>query len=116
MKVVGIVTRFDLYTVPVKHIWYTARVHLASDVPALLAAFAKYQAVGALDEKTSVLFQIGLDTCMVGLVYSTTAGQPSAFDPFYEVEPVSLFVPPTNGTVVSFTDILASAFTDVDQP
>ncbi|CAG8979684.1 hypothetical protein HYALB_00003915 [Hymenoscyphus albidus] len=112
----GIVTKYDLYTAPVKNIWYTARVHLASDVPALLAAFVQYQNEGALDEKTSVLFQIGLDTVTVGLVYSENARQPAAFDPFFRIAPLVLFVPPTNGTVVSFTDVLGAVFGDADQP
>lgn len=113
---VGIVTKYDLYTVPIQKIWYTARVHLASDVPALLAAFAQYQAEGALDAKTSVILQLGLDTCIVGLVYSEEAVQPAAFDPFFAVNPIAFFVPAQNGTVVTFTAILSAAFTDVDQP
>lgn len=53
---------------------------------------------------------------MVGLVYSEEAVQPAAFDPFFNVAPIALFVPAQNGTVVTFSDILAAAFTDVDQP
>ncbi|KAL9118079.1 MAG: hypothetical protein Q9187_005380 [Circinaria calcarea] len=47
----GIVTQFDLYTIPVKNIWYQVEIYTTDQVPALLDAFAQWQENGALDVK-----------------------------------------------------------------
>ncbi|KAF4625681.1 hypothetical protein G7Y89_g12485 [Cudoniella acicularis] len=109
----GIVTRFDLYTVPIDKIWYSAIVYSSSDVPQLLSAFVRWQNEGSLDTKSSVIFQIGLDVCSVGLVYSEPANLPLAFAPFYNITPLAVPISPTNGSISSLSDILGGAFTQV---
>lgn len=106
----GIVTRFDLYTVPLRDIWYQASVYSVDQADAILEAYAKWQLnEGAVDTKATIGLGIGLDVISVGLVYAEPAYRPSVFAPLYELEPLALAVavPPTNGTVSLLTTIMA---------
>ncbi len=109
----GIVTRFDLYTIPVKAVWYQVAIYTADQVPAILDAFAQWQTKGASDLKSTVALIIGLETTTLGLIYSAAADKPAAFAPFYDLVPLVVAVPPTNGTVKTLTDILGSTFSEV---
>lgn len=106
----GIVTRFDLYTIPVKNIWYQVAIYTPDQAPAILDAFAEWQEKGASDLKSTVALIVTLETVTVGLIYSAPAEKPAAFDSFYDIPAVAVAVPPTNGTVLSLTQILASTF------
>ncbi|MCJ1348031.1 hypothetical protein MMC31_006262 [Peltigera leucophlebia] len=106
----GIVTRFDLYTIPVKNIWYQVAIYTPDQAPAILDAFAEWQEKGASDLKSTVALIVALETVTVGLIYSAPAEKPAAFDSFYDIPAVAVAVPPTNGTVLSLTQILASTF------
>lgn len=109
----GIVTRFDLYTIPVQGIWYQVGMYTTDQVPAILDAFAEWQEKGgASDVKSTVALIVGLETTTLGLIYSEHADKPAAFAPFYDIPPATLAVPPTNGTVLSITQILGSTFSN----
>lgn len=103
-------TRFDLYTIPVKNIWYQVAIYTPDQAPAILDAFAEWQEKGASDLKSTVALIVALETVTVGLIYSAPAEKPAAFDSFYDIPAVAVAVPPTNGTVLSLTQILASTF------
>ncbi|KAI0850546.1 FAD-binding domain-containing protein [Daldinia vernicosa] len=113
----GIVTRFDLYTVPVRGIWYQASIYSVDQADALLEAYAKWQQnEGATDLKATVGLGIGLDSISLGLVYSEPTGdQPSVFAPFRDIEPLMVAVPPTNGSISALTAIMASTGTGSDR-
>lgn len=106
----GIVTRFDLYTIPVKTIWYQVAIYTPDQAPAILDAFAEWQEKGAAEVKPTVAFIIALETVTVGLIYSAPAEKPAAFAPFYDISAATVAVPPTNGTVPSLTQILGTIF------
>ncbi|KAL9115567.1 MAG: hypothetical protein Q9187_007280 [Circinaria calcarea] len=108
----GIVTQFDLYTIPVKNIWYQVEIYTTDQVPALLDAFAQWQENGALDVKSTVALIVGLQSTTLGLIYSAPAMKPAAFAPFYDIPAAVVAVPPTNGTVLSLTQILGTTFTN----
>ncbi|KAH9992264.1 FAD-binding domain-containing protein [Xylariaceae sp. FL0662B] len=109
----GIVTRYDLYTVPVRDIWHQWAIYPVDQAVAILEALVQWQKEGASDTKSTVALIIGLDNIILGLVYSTPADRPSAFAPFYKLQPPLMFpVPATNGTVKSLTDFLSNAFSD----
>ncbi|KAI1392017.1 FAD-binding domain-containing protein [Hypoxylon trugodes] len=109
----GIVTRYDLYTIPVRDIWYRWDMYAVDQAPAVLDAMVKWQNEGASDLKSTVALIIGLDGVVVGLIYSAPANQPSAFAPFHELPtPVAAIVPPLNGTVKTLTDFLSNTFSD----
>lgn len=39
----GIVRRFDMYTIPVRNIWFQATVYPLTELPKVLAAFTEWQ-------------------------------------------------------------------------
>ncbi|MDI1493407.1 MAG: hypothetical protein OHK93_005196 [Ramalina farinacea] len=108
----GIVTRFDLHTIPVHDIWYQVTVYTPDQAPAILEAFAEWQEKGASDLKSTVALIIALETVTVGLIYSAPAEKPSAFSPFDDLPAGTVAVPATNGTVLSLTTILGTTFSN----
>ncbi|KAI0096162.1 FAD-binding domain-containing protein [Nemania sp. FL0031] len=108
----GIVTRYDLYTVPVWSVWYRWDTYAIDKADAILDAMAKWQSEGASDLKSTVALIMSLDSIVVGLIYSAPTDNPSVFAPFYEIQPVTPLVAPTNGTVKTLTDFLADTFSD----
>lgn len=95
-----------------KNIWYQVEIYTTDQVPALLDAFARWQENGALDVKSTVALIIGLQSTTLGLIYSAPAEKPAAFAPFYDIPAAVVAVPPTNGTVLSLTQILGTTFTN----
>ena len=87
-----------------KHIWYQVEVYTSDQVPTLLDAFAQWQENGASDVKSTVALIVGLE------IYSAPAEKPEAFAPFYDIPAAMVVVPPTNGTVLSLTQILSTTF------
>lgn len=104
----GIVTKFDLYTIPVHDIWYQVSIYTSDQAHACIDAFTEWQNNGSSDLKSTVAMIIGLDSITVGLLYSKPTTLPAVFEPFNKLTPALVAVPPTNGTVVSLTQILAS--------
>jgi hypothetical protein len=102
----GIVTRFDLYTVPVGQIWYQVSVYSVDQASDVLDAFVEWQNNGASDLKSTVALVIGLESITVGLIYAKPTEHPDAFDPFYNVTPLAVAVPGTIGTTGSLTAII----------
>ncbi|KAL8859642.1 MAG: hypothetical protein Q9178_003756 [Gyalolechia marmorata] len=111
----GIVTRFDLYTIPVKNIWFQVTIYTPDQVPAILEAFAQWQNQGASDVKSTVALIVGLEATTVGLIYSAPADKPEAFDPFYSIPPAVVAVAPGNNTVLGLTNILGTTFSNIPQ-
>ncbi|TGO65532.1 hypothetical protein BCON_0002g01180 [Botryotinia convoluta] len=107
----GIVTRFDMYTIPIRNIWFQATAYSLTELPNILAAFTEWQKNGAqTDPKTSVLINILNTGCSLGLVYSEPATYPDAFAPFAAIPNGIVRVPATNATVSLLSTILGSAF------
>ncbi|KAI8623064.1 hypothetical protein F5Y19DRAFT_468801 [Xylariaceae sp. FL1651] len=97
----GIVTRYDLYTVPsIFNVWGTVLVYPVDQAPDVLAAFAEWEKTGASDTKTSVSLSIALDFITVGLMYSEpVSATPDAFSSFSKLTPLAVVSPPTNFTM-----------------
>lgn len=87
-------------------------VYTPDQAPAILDAFVEWQENGASDLKSTVALIIALETVTVGLIYSAPAEKPPAFAPFYDISAATVAVPPTNGTVLSLTQILATTFSN----
>lgn len=93
----GIVTRYELRTWPLKHIWYQLTVYSPDQTRDLLKAFAAYQKLP--DTKGSVSMIVTLSSVVVGLVYSEPLESPEFFQHFYAIPPLAVAVPSTLGTV-----------------
>jgi len=106
----GIVTRYDLYTIPVYEIWGQITIYAPDQAFEVLAAFDDWQLNGSSDIKSSVSLTITLDSITVGLTYSEPANLPDVFSPFYKIPPLFVAVPSFNTTFAVVNQILASAF------
>ncbi|KAI9662346.1 MAG: hypothetical protein M1821_008513 [Bathelium mastoideum] len=111
----GIVTRFDLYTVPIKNIWYEVQTYTPDHADAVLDAFTQWQNDGASDVRGTIALVMGLESLTVGLLYSVPAERPACFSPFYNLSGAVTAIPPTNGTVNTVTQILGTVFSKVPQ-
>ncbi|KAH9208267.1 hypothetical protein DL95DRAFT_467911 [Leptodontidium sp. 2 PMI_412] len=107
----GIVTRFDLSTVPIRDLWYSMSTYAITEVPEILLAFEQWQLRSA-DPKSAILVRVGLDSCTITLVYSSPWSKvgPPCFNAFYGINVMEYLILPTNGTVVSLTKALAKLF------
>lgn len=106
----GIVTRFDLYTIPVGVIWYKVTVHSLEQAFEIFDAFVQWQNEWSSDIKSTAIIGVTLDSISLGLVYSAPLQKrPEVFAMFDNIEPLVTAVPPTNGTPSSLTAISGSA-------
>lgn len=110
----GIVTRYDLYTVPsIFIIWGTVLVYLVDQAADVLAAFAEWERIGASDTKSSVALSIALDSITIGLMYSEPVSDtPDAFSSFSKLTPLAVISPPTNFTMPEVSQFLSASFPD----
>ncbi|KAJ4387626.1 hypothetical protein N0V93_008223 [Gnomoniopsis smithogilvyi] len=108
----GIVTRYELMTIPTNKIWYEFLVVSNSQAHAVIEVFEVWQKTSAsTDAKGTVALIMGLDSITLGFIYSQPAtARPAAFDAFSSITPFTTAVPPTNGTVSSLTAILGAGF------
>lgn len=105
----GVVTRFDLYTVPVYDAWVQLSVYAPQDAPNLISAFEEWQKTRAPDSKSSADLIISLDFAVLILAYSEPTPQPPAvFQPFFSVTPLQVVIPPMNLTFSQLCTILGS--------
>ncbi|KAF7594710.1 hypothetical protein BBP40_008603 [Aspergillus hancockii] len=105
----GIVTRFDLYSIPVNNIWYQMGIYQIEQVPSIFEAFAEWQN-NSSDVRATVALIVSLDIVTLGLIYSEPSSQqPTCFAPFSDIPAITYAVPPTNGTVLALTQILGAA-------
>lgn len=102
----GIVTRFDLYTIPVSQIWCQLSIYAPDQALNVLDAFSQWQNEGASDYKSIVALSLGLDTISVGLLYSSPTDHPSVFAHFDRLHPLQVIVPPSNITFAYLSEVL----------
>ncbi|KAL9079555.1 MAG: hypothetical protein Q9157_001552 [Trypethelium eluteriae] len=106
----GIVTRFEVNSVPVRNIWYNVSVYPNSQVPAIFDAMTEWQENGAIDDTLgTVALIVGLETTEVGLLYAQPTYRPDSFTPFYGLAAGTVVIPPTNGTLAEVTTILGES-------
>lgn len=107
----GIVTRYDLYTLPVYDIWIELSIYSTDQAPDVLRAFDQWQLDGASDVKSSVALAISVEAVTVLLLYTEpSVDTPPAFAPFYDLEPLQVAVPARNATFSFVAELVASSF------
>ncbi|KAI1178067.1 FAD-binding domain-containing protein [Nemania sp. FL0916] len=107
----GIVTKYDLYTVPSYEIWGQQTLYSIDQAYDILAAFDEWQTNGAADVKSSVTLLIALDYAIVGLMYSEPLPQvPDIFSSFSKLVPLQTIVPSSNLTFSEITQLLSASF------
>ncbi|KAI4865259.1 FAD-binding domain-containing protein [Hypoxylon rubiginosum] len=107
----GVVTRYDLHTIPVHEIWYQLAVYPPESASTILDIFAEWQMnEGSEDLRANLVLSMGLDAHLLALIYSAPAPAnqtPSAFAPFSVLEPLQVITPAKSGTYATFDQDLA---------
>lgn len=110
----GIVTRYDLNTIPVGEVWYQLNVYSTDQAPDLLEAVADWQAnAGSSDPDGNIGLIVGLEYITLALIYGKPQDSlPETFNVFKELVPLQVALPATNGTfqqLNAIADSLASS-------
>ncbi|KAI1145859.1 FAD-binding domain-containing protein [Nemania diffusa] len=95
----GIVTRFDMFTMPVHDVWYEVAIYSTDQASEVFDAFALWQTSDQFDPKASVTLFMSLDFITVGLLYSASTQRPTVFAPFQNLTPMQVVVPGIDGTL-----------------
>lgn len=106
----GIVTKFELYTVPVYLVWGSILVFSVDQASEVIEAFDQWQNHGADDVKSTAAIIISLDTVTLLLFYSdpVPAPPPAVFAPFDSIKPLAIPLPPTNMTFHAINQIISA--------
>jgi hypothetical protein len=103
---VGIVTRFDLYTVPLHQVWYKFNMYNISQYEQILAATVEVQDAMEDDDKAGFIFNADQGVVLVGFIYAQWTQRPAVFKAFDDLTPISVFAAEANGTVLSLSSHL----------
>ncbi|KAK7996415.1 hypothetical protein PG989_004455 [Apiospora arundinis] len=106
----GIVTRFEVDTIPTNEMWYSLTIYPSGHAEEVLDVMARWQLGGAHDLKASIQLVLGLDSIIVLLCYSEVASLPVSFKPFYELPDGQVVLPPTNSTFHSLMKMIGETF------
>lgn len=105
----GIVTEFELETVPVDKIWYESRIYGPGESRQLFKAVREYQELSEEDPRASFAFSLSSNHTIVAFIYSEPVERPDVFSMFYDIPYEKHFIEPTLGTPYT----LAAAFEKV---
>ncbi|KAL0262792.1 hypothetical protein SLS55_001765 [Diplodia seriata] len=105
----GIVTAFELETLPMEHIWYEARIYGPQQNRRLLKAVHDYQEAAEEDPRSSFAFSLSNNHTIVAWIYSEPVERPDVFSMFYDIPFERHFIEPSFGTPYT----LAKAFETV---
>ncbi|KAI9711712.1 MAG: hypothetical protein M1820_001856 [Bogoriella megaspora] len=104
----GIVTRFDLYTHPDYRLWYNLRVYSASESDKVFEASIEVQKAMEYDDRIGFFLVVNPSLFVAGILYrGECTSAPKVFHAFDGIEPIQMAIPPTNGTDLSATRVLA---------
>ena len=112
MNRTGIVTEFELETVPIGQVWYEARVYPPSENRKLLRAVREYQVAAEYDVHASLAFSLSYSHKFVAFVYSKPNERPAVFDMFYDIPFQLSFIEPSIRTQYSLVKAFASVLGD----
>ncbi|KUI58320.1 Bifunctional solanapyrone synthase [Cytospora mali] len=106
----GIVTSYHIETARSNAAWFEALIFSPDQANDVLDAFAQWQLEGgSTDTRGNVNSVMALDEIAVLLVYAGhPPDSPSEFSPFYELEPLAVLVPGTNGTIQDVETLVSS--------
>ena len=98
---IGIVTRFDLYTYPDYRVWYTFKVYNISDISQVMKASVEVQNAMEDDDRIGFFLSVNAGFFVAGMLYRGWTDFPSVFYAFDSITPMTIAVPETNGTQLS---------------
>ncbi|KAK4235969.1 bifunctional solanapyrone synthase [Achaetomium macrosporum] len=105
----GIVTRFDLATIPIHTVYAEIQTYAAAESAAVLRALAAWQlGTGASDVRATVVAISSLSGTTVGFIYSQpVATRPGAFAAFANIPVLATVLPPTNLSALALVEAAA---------
>ncbi|KAF2018537.1 FAD-binding domain-containing protein [Aaosphaeria arxii CBS 175.79] len=105
----AIVTEFTLRTYPIRDVWYAIDFYANADYKAVLNATIQTQLAMEKDPRIGFHANVQPGGILVGKVYASVDGQavnPSSFAAFDGIKPMTVLVPPTNGTLADIASSL----------
>ncbi|KXX73295.1 Bifunctional solanapyrone synthase [Madurella mycetomatis] len=113
----GIVTRFDLATIPVHTVYAEVLVYATVETPSVLRALAAWQlSAGASDVRATVVAISSLSGTTVGFVFSEpVARRPDAFAAFADIPVLETALPPANLSAIQLMEVAAALVNDARQ-
>lgn len=103
----GIITRVDLYTVPLHNVWYKLAIYAPSDYRAVLAATARLREFARHDSKLGFFMNANPKGLFIGILYAEWTPVPDAYAPFLNLTPTAILADSTNGTILSLSQAVS---------
>ena len=101
---VGIVTKFDLYTVPLHDLWYKGLSFPATSDESILAAIVQTQNSMENDDKAGIVIQAAAGVWQIIFLYAEHVGStPTVFQTLDTLPGVNVSMPATNDTALNFS-------------
>lgn len=109
----GIVTAFDIETVPNSEVWYELLLFAPNQTEALLAASMEYAAAAEEDPNAGLIFTITPSATVLGFVYAKPVVRPAVFDAFLRnddgnLTPLAPYINSSISSLVEMHDAFAS--------
>ncbi|RAQ65178.1 hypothetical protein COH20_006906 [Aspergillus flavus] len=103
----GVVTKFDMMTIPSKH-WSEVRVYPITATDQILEAMMQYHAAIEADDKSSLIYNATHEVILLVFFYGEPVEHPPIFQPFYDIPHVATFVAPGIRTVYDLMNAVDS--------
>ncbi|OJD36444.1 fad linked oxidase-like protein [Diplodia corticola] len=105
----GVVTKFDVNTIPSADCWFEGRVYAPNQTEKLFEAVIKYSAAAENDTSAGLVFNVSPDGTILGFVYGKPVEKPDVYSMFYDIPYTQNYINSTLGNTYE----LALAFADV---
>ncbi|KAL1637024.1 hypothetical protein SLS58_009463 [Diplodia intermedia] len=105
----GIVTKYDVNTIPAADCWFEGRTYAPNQTEKLFEAMIKYSAAAENDTSAGLVFNISPGESIVAFVYSKPVEKPDVYSMFYDIPYTQNYINSTLGNTYD----LALAFADV---
>ncbi|EAQ84426.1 hypothetical protein CHGG_08440 [Chaetomium globosum CBS 148.51] len=105
----GIVTRFDLFTIPIQKVYAEVVFYAPADTPTFLRALADWQLkAAASDPRATVIAVSTLGGTTAGFIYSQpVTARPDIFAAFSDIPVLAAALPPTNLSPLELMEVSA---------
>lgn len=95
----GIVTEFEVQTIPSNQVYYEIYTYSPENTPALLKAYGEFVADPDTDPASNVGIRVDSRASLAFYGYDGPKNRPAIFNKFYSIPVTSTIFPPTNGSI-----------------
>jgi len=104
----GIVTKYELETIPNRAIWFEGFTYDSSQFDALIEASVKYAAAAENDHNATITIDFSTSSCTIIFVYGQPVERPEVYSAFYDIPSIATVVKSTISTWIGFDELLSS--------